>query len=434
MVKQSRTEFLSVRVLGVLVLSSAFQLASAATWCVGGISSACSFRSIGEAVKNASAGDVINVQAGIYSESVTIRKSLSLIGSGGGTIINAIGLSNGIFIDGTAKAPAVGVTTVVVSGFTVTNASFEGILVANATNVTISNNLVTGNNRGLNTSDPTTLSCPGMPAFETEEGDDCGEGIHLMAVDHSIVSGNTVKNNAGGILITDETGASHDNLLLSNNINNNPYDCGITLASHPAYAAAGLKGPAGVYRNTIYGNISSANGTQIPGAGAGVGIFAAGPGNLNYSNVVANNTLTNNGIPGIAVHNHAAVMGAPAPNLNDNMFIANTIAGNGADTADAATPSTTGINIYTVGAVTGTIIAGNTIRNEQIDVAVNTPTTASILTEVNDLRGETGVDNLGSGMVNANFNYWGCPQGPGANTCAGIVGTVLAAAYATSPF
>ncbi len=433
MVNESRTKLLSLRVLGVLVLSSAWYSASATTWCVGNLGASCGFQTIGAAVSNAAPGDVINVQPGIYNESVTITKSLSLIGSGAGTIINAIGLSNGIFINGMAKAPAVGITTVVVSGFTVTNANFEGILVANASEVTISANIVTGNDRSLITTNPASLSCPGQPAFETEEGDDCGEGIHLMAVDHSIVSGNTVKNNSGGILISDETGASHDNLIMGNNINNNPYDCGITLASHPQYAATGLTGPAGVHHNTIYANTSTNNGTQIPGAGAGVGIFAAGPGNLNYSNVVVNNTLTNNGIPGIAMHNHAAVMGAPAPNLNDNMLIGNSISGNGADTEDAATPGTTGINIYSVAAVTGTIIAGNTIRNQQIDVAVNTPA-ADVETELNDLRGQTGIDNLGSGSVNANFNYWGCGQGPGSSGCAGIIGMVLAAAYATSPF
>ena len=386
--------------------------ASAATWCVSP-KPGCAFTTIGAAVKGAAAGDVIEVQAGIYSESVSIKKSLSLIGAGrGSTIINAFGLANGIFVDGTAKAPAVGVARVVISGLTVANANFEGILVGNAEQVTISNNLITGNNRSLNTSDPTTLSCPGLPAFETNEGDDCGEGIHLMAVHHSIVSENTVTKNAGGILISDETGPSHDNLIAGNTVNNNPYDCGITLASHGPYSGAGLMTPAGVYHNAVYNNTSTNNGFQVPGAGAGIGIFAAGPGNLNYGNVMIGNTLTGNGLPGVTMHNHAAPTGAPAVNMNDNMIVGNQIAGNAADTDDAATPGTTGINIYAVAAVTGTIVAQNIIRNEQIDIAVNTPS-ADVETHLNNLTGQTGVDNLGSGTVNANFNYWGCPAGPG---------------------
>jgi hypothetical protein len=252
-----------------------------------------------------------------------------------------------------------------------------------------------------------------------------------MAVDHSIVAGNIVRNNSGGILTTDETGPSHDNLIAGNNVNNNGYACGITMASHPA--AAGFTAPGGIYHNTIYNNISVNNGLLTPGAGAGIGIFAPGPGNQTYSNVIVNNTLTGNGLPGVTMHNHAAPPNTPAVNLNDNMIVGNQISGNAADTEDAATPGTTGINLYSVAPVTGTIIAQNKFTSEQIDIAVNMPS-AGVLTGNNDLQGPTGIDNLGAGAVNANFNYWGCSQGPGTNTCAGILGTVLATAFATSPF
>lgn len=407
---------------------SACQFASAATWCVS--QSGCAFPTIGAAVAGASAGDTIQVQAGIYSESVVINKPLYLIGSGNGTIINAIGLSNGIFIDGTAKVPGTGISGVIVSGFSVQNANFEGILVSNATEVTISNNLVSGNNRGLNA---TAGSCPNQPAFETNEGFDCGEGIHLIAVNHSIVANNIVKNNSGGILLSDENGPTHDNLITGNTVSNNGYDCGITLASHSPAPSSGLKLPAGVYHNTISGNLSTSNGLLSPGAGAGVGIFAPGPGNQNYGNVVVNNTLTNNGLPGVAMHNHAAPPNAPPVNLNDNMIVGNVISGNAADTDDAATPGTTGINIFSIAPVTGTIIAGNKISNEQINIAVNTPS-ADVLARLNDLSGPTGVNNLGSGTVNANLNYWGCAAGPGNGGCAGVVGLVLTSVSAVIPF
>jgi hypothetical protein len=355
--------------VGLLVISAACQYASGATWCVSQVG-ACAYQTIGAAVTGASAGDTINVQAGVYSESVHITKPVALIGSGSGTIINAIGLSNGIFIDGSAMAPAAGIANVVVSGFSVENANYEGILVMNASEVTISSNLVSGNDRSLN---PTAGTCPGQPAFETNEDFDCGEGIHLMAVDHSVIANNIVKNNSGGILISDETGPTHDNLITGNNVNNNPWDCGITLASHSPAASSGLKLPAGIYHNTISGNISANNGLGIAGAGAGVGIFAPGPGNANYGNVVINNTLTGNGLPGVTMHNHAAPPKTPPVNLNDNMIVGNVISGNAADTDDAATPGTTGINIYSVAPVTGTIIALNKISNEQVDIAVNTP-------------------------------------------------------------
>ncbi len=414
--------------LCVLAAISGCQFASAATWCVG--TSGCAFITIGAAVAGASAGDVINVQAGIYSESVTINKPLSLIGAGSGTIINAFGLSNGIFIDGSAKAPLTGVSGVTISGISVQNANFEGILISNASEVTITNNVVSGNNRGLNAPAGT---CPNQPAFETNEGFDCGEGIHLIAVNHSVIASNVVKNNSGGILISDENGPSHDNLIAGNTVSNNAYDCGITLASHSPAPSSGLKLPAGVYHNTIYGNLSTNNGLLVPGAGAGVGIFAPGPGNQNYGNVVVGNTLTGNGLPGVAMHNHASVPGAPPVNMNDNVIVGNTISGNGADTDDAATPGPTGINILSLAPMTGTIISGNKISNEQIGVAVNTPS-ADVLTRLNNMPVPTGVDNIGSGTVDANLNYWACATGPGSSGCSGIIGSVLAAVWAVVPF
>jgi len=112
-----------------------------------------------------------------------------------------------------------------VQGLTSANANFEGILVANASFVNVFSNAVV-NNKSLN---PSTATCPGIPDFETAEGFDCGEGIHLMGVDHSTVANNIVTNNAGGILLSDEIGPTFNNLITGNQGGNNPYDCGITL-------------------------------------------------------------------------------------------------------------------------------------------------------------------------------------------------------------
>jgi len=59
-----------------------------------------------------------------------------------------------------------GISDVVVQGFTVANAPFEGILATNAANVTIVENHVTSKNRNLVV--PTTPTCcPFIPAWET---------------------------------------------------------------------------------------------------------------------------------------------------------------------------------------------------------------------------------------------------------------------------
>jgi hypothetical protein len=105
----------------------------AATLCVNpGGTSGC-YSTIGAAVVQARMDyigsgtiDTINVAPGTYHEDVTIGTPLSLVGSGcGRSIINAIGLSNGIYIDGIDNP---GLSKVVVTGFTIENANFEGNL------------------------------------------------------------------------------------------------------------------------------------------------------------------------------------------------------------------------------------------------------------------------------------------------------------------
>ena len=340
------------------------------------------------------------------------------------TIINAKGLSNGIYIDG-IDYPRL--RNVVVSGFTVKNANFEGILVANARSVTVWGNEVTDNNKSLNASAGT---CPGQPPFETAEGFDCGEGIHLTGVYYSIVSDNIVEHNAGGILLSDETGATHDNLISGNVTKDNPLDCGITLASHPPAALTGSSLPLGVFHNTISGNESSRNGLAEEGAGAGVGIFDSVPDAKNYANVVINNKLTDNGLPGVAMHSHT-----PHQNLNDNVIIGNFIAGNHQDTEDAATPGSTGINVFGVSPIKGTIISQNVIKDEDVQIAINTP--AHVEIHLNNFFDHTlGVDNLGTGSIDATENWWGCSAGPGGGEeCASVGGPeVLFTPWLTKPF
>lgn len=125
----------------------------AATLCVNPTGASGCQTTIGAAVTAAAAGDTIQVAAGTYKEDVDVTKSLSLVGAGSATtIIDATGLANGVNVDGSAAAPKSGVSGVVVSGFTVENANFQGIIVQNASFVTIWNNQVLNNNKSLVTS------------------------------------------------------------------------------------------------------------------------------------------------------------------------------------------------------------------------------------------------------------------------------------------
>ena len=405
--------------------------AIAKSLCVNpGGSSGC-YSTIGAAVAAASPNDQVDIGPGQYAEDVVINKPLSLIGSGAAsTIINAHGLSNGIYIDGLDNG---GLSSVLVHGLTVMNANFEGILITNSSYVVISNNVVTNNDQSLNYAAQT---CPGEPVFETSEGDDCGEGIHLVGSSFITVANNEVDLNSGGILLSDETGQNYDNLITSNSVHDNALDCGVTLASHPPSPQAASTSPYGVFDNNIVDNTVTSNG--LIGEGAGVGIFAAGPGNLTFGNRVIGNVIQNNGLPGVTIHNHAAPPGAPGVNLNGTVIMHNFISGNGADTADATTPGTAGINAFSIAPVYALEILENTIQNEADDVVMNNPGGMDL--HLNNLLGSgVGVANTGMGSVNASINYFGCATGPGTTGCTTVSGSSvvstppLASQVATAP-
>jgi parallel beta-helix repeat protein len=381
----------------------------AATHCVNSSGSHGCFTTINAAVAASAPGDVIQVWPGTYSEDVVVSKPLSLVGSNKHhTVINAMGLMHGVEISGQNH--------VVVTGFTIENANLSGILVNTASAITIDDNNIVNNDKNLSAG-----HCPGLPTeFVSGEDLDCGEGIHLNAVDHSTISNNLVEHNAGGILIADDTGATHDNIISSNTVQNNKPDCGITLASHGVNT--------GVYRNTISGNQSLNNG------GAGVGIFAPGPGSQAYANHVVHNRLVGNAQPGVTMHNHAAPgvgpvpAGAPPVVYSDNAVIGNFIARNAADLADAATSGPTGINLFSLVPMPGTIIDQNTIVDEALDVAVNVPTGGStagpdLQLHLNNLFRPVGVQNSGSAVVDATENWWGCSSGPNHPGCSKVVGS-----------
>jgi hypothetical protein len=337
---------------------------------------------------------------------------------------------------------------VTVSGFTITNANFEGVLVVSTSNFIIRDSSVLNSDKspGL-TFNGKAVPCPGQPAFETDESGDCGGAIHFIGVSNSIISGNLITGNADGILISDETAESHDNLINRNNIVDNPLECGIVLASHPRNGEGGLIPPPagysahfGVNHNTVTENVSSRNGVQI--GGSGVGLFSDGNGKGTVSgNLIIANELTDNGLGGVALHSHVGPsFGLPADDMDGNVIIGNFIAGNLADADDTATPGRVGININSGqggSPVYGTVISANVISNEDVDVAINTPNEVHV--HLNDLLGgKIGVAyvcalDMGTactGSVNATGNYWGCPAGPGGNGCSTVSGSAIATAPA----
>jgi hypothetical protein len=420
---------------GALIASSLFalsQIASAATGCVNpGGTSGCQ-STINAAVAAAAWGDTILVAPGVYKEDVVITKAISLLGRGfKTTVIDAKGLSNGIFINGFGSAPKAGVTDVTISGFTIKNANFEGILVASGSGITITHNHVTKNNLSL-----ASGMCPGIPDFETNEQMDCGEGVHLLGADHSVIASNLIDYNSGGILVTDETIPTYANLITENTVKWNGEACGITLASHAAYPGAPMS--FGVYQNTVLKNESDYNGLNN-GGGAGVGMYAAGPGNVNYGNVAIGNVLIGNGLPGVAMHNHASFpLPLPPVIFRDNSVIGNYFRSNGADTGDAATAGPTGINVFSMLALSGIVITNNVMEDEAIGISFNTSSTAAIAppqmqAHLNLFEPKSiGIQILNAATVDGTLNWWGCPEGPGKASCATTTPGVLSEPWLTS--
>jgi hypothetical protein len=110
--------------------------------------------------------------------------------------------------------------------------------------------------------------------------------------------------------------------------------------------------------------------------------------------------------------------------FRDNSVIGNHFRDNGADTADAATAGPTGINVYSVAAVTGIVVTGNVIEDEAIGVSLNSPATAAnappqLQAHLNVFDQKTiGISTLGKATVDGTLNWWGCAQGPGKDSCA----------------
>ena len=314
------------------------------------------FSAIMAAVGAAVPGSTVVVCPGTYHGQVALTKPLVLEGEH--ATIDAAGSDNGITV------PVPGAT---VEGFTVTGAIGEGILVVGkpgvpVTHVTVKDNVVQGNDRGNPTGRPISSSKYRECNATGKVPGDCGEGIHLMVAAGSVVVGNTVEHNSGGILVTDEFGPSDHNLIEGNLVEGNVLDCGITLPSHSTKAyVKGKLDPAagGVYDNTVEHNTLVGNGTK--GQGAGVLLAAALPGGAAYDNTIEGNTITGSGMSGVTVHLHA-----PGQYLSGNVVEGNTIRVNnliGDPDFKPIDHATTGVLVGTVAPLSITV-KDNTITGD----------------------------------------------------------------------
>jgi hypothetical protein len=309
------------------------------------------YTTIGAAVTAAPAWGTVVVCPGTYHEQVVLSKPLTVTGRG--ATVDETGVKPTLVVSPPHIGPTPIFAGVVItssnvhfSGFTVTNALGEGILAAGVNGTiyadAITSNVVEHNDLGGGVP-------PATPYFECQpmqEGtalipNDCGEGIHLLAVADSSVVGNRSQHNSGGILLTDETGPTHGNVIAYNTVTDNTADCGITVPGHNPNALSPTGKPqpsvAGVYDNSIIRNVVADNG--VAGEGAGVLFANAGPGTGSYDNLVANNFIVGNGLSGVTMHAHTLPPGM-FEDLSGNQIVNNVIGTNNldGDSLDSAPP------------------------------------------------------------------------------------------------
>jgi hypothetical protein len=343
------------------------------------------FRTIQSAVNAVRPGGTVVVCPGTYHEQVVLNKPVSLQGQRA-TIDQA-----GVTPTFSVTIPGLGTETIFAavvmvssdirfSGFTVTHAQGEGILAAGLGHelygISISHNAVVHNDLGFGVPNSPYFQCAAMG----QAPGDCGEGVHFTGVAYSAIKGNLIADNAGGVLLSDDTGPTHHNLVAGNVVTGNATDCGITVPGHNpnALSATGQPQPsvAGVYDNVIRGNVVTNNG--LKGEGAGVLFANATAGTASYDNLVLGNYIAGNGLSGVTMHAHTIGPGQ-FEDLSGNRVIGNTIGKNNldGDTLDCPPGSTTcspqdlkttGVLVFSGGAPVTTTIAFNHIFNNSIGI------------------------------------------------------------------
>ncbi len=255
--------------------------------------------------------------------------------------INATGYDLGVYI-------GPGINDVKVVGATVTGANDEGILVQDASDIIIKDNIIESN--AIN---PFPYTKPGQEI----------KAIALAGSRKVLVTNNTVESNEhGGIGVYDDGPdssfapiaidsapvAGAGNVITGNLVKDNPNDCGIVLtARNPG---------GGVSNNTISGNNVSGGLGGIVVAGGAFGAVTL------TNNVILNNVVTGSLIPGITLHAFGPGV------ISGTMLIGNVLSNNG---VGEVSKQTTGIEIFaipSVGTITGTQVLRDSVANDYYGV------------------------------------------------------------------
>jgi parallel beta-helix repeat protein len=184
--------------------------AVATTLYVGGAGPG-NYTTIQSAIDAANVDDTVFVYNGTYVESITVSRSLNLLGEHRNTTV----------IDGAGNSVVVMVETfdLTMSGFSVTNASNTGILMRDSWICTISNNNIS-NNRGFGlflARSPFNIITNNI----ISKNDD--DGVVVAMSPGNTIAKNNISGNYGGVTLYDDDGSIINGNNISNNVLNGIY-------------------------------------------------------------------------------------------------------------------------------------------------------------------------------------------------------------------
>jgi parallel beta-helix repeat protein len=441
----------------LLLGSGAVAHAGSSTECVNPGGTGGCFSSIQAAVNAAVRGDLITVAAGTYSEVVSVTIPLTITGSGtSSTTVNGDGSGNSIF--------TINSKNVQLSGFTITGGtgtSQSGVALTGATQSSIFHDVITGNSYGisiLNSSNTSIKNNSITNNCDSPDGSnssylDGGAGINAQpqtASDVSnslLINNNTIDGNCRmgiyltAVLGTPSTGDKITKNTVFNNFTSQGGESGIDLLR---VSSSDIKGNVvhdsgwdGIYchdscdKNLFYDNTSYANGQNaniIPDLGGGGefgdGIQISGTASESAAtNTLVYNNLHNNLRDGLLIRGNAT-----GNKVHNNVMYGN--ARNGIKLGievQCNDPSTCGPNYNTYPSDPSTPVP--TSNTEQKNTAISNVAVGIYTADpanpanYNTITGNgIGVQNTGATTVDATHNWWGCPTGPGTDSCDTISG------------
>lgn len=284
------------------------------------------YGSIQAAVNAAVDGDIIAIAAGTYNESVSVSKALTFNGAGQASTIVDPASGSGFQVNAPGKS-------VTFSGLTVTGAPDEGINVASAGSLTITN--VTSSNNGTG-SDGSGVNVVSVSGASTVTGlTASGNKRHGLSIGSSnvAVSGGTFNGNGvagdiatgSGILVKSESGAisnvSIDGVTANGNMSAgiNVYATGtgtvsnvdigqttiVNLTDNGSNVSPGPGGAAVLIYGAVDGTAITANATSTGAVTKDAGLVVVGTDELG-ANSPTNTVVSNSNITGYTGANHLA--------------------------------------------------------------------------------------------------------------------------------